>query len=83
MADLKKACKKATDKTWGSNQVPELTKCRDELGDFSTETNLQGVKDKLLEAAAALKAFRKLMPSKAWKKAHKQHREVWPERRPS
>lgn len=54
-ADMKKACKKATDTTWGATELTELAKSRDDLEEFSTETDLNGVKDKLLEAAAALK----------------------------
>ena len=56
VADVKKACKKATDTTWGATELKDLSKSRDDLEELSTDTDLKDVKDKLLEAAAALKA---------------------------
>lgn len=56
-----KACKKATDKSWGAAELQDLTRCRDELEDLSVDCHLQGIKDKLIEAGAALKASKKAM----------------------
>eukprot|EP00435_Cladocopium_sp_Y103_P070671 s225_g35.t1 len=61
VADLKKACKKAKDATWGAHELQALTKSRDDLEDLATDGELEGIKSKLLEAAAALKNFKKLL----------------------
>ena len=65
VADLKKACKKAQESSWGVSELQTLSKCRDDLEDLSCDCELQGVKEKLLEAASALKASRKLMQRQA------------------
>ena len=46
VAEMKKACKKATDKSWGAAELQDLTRCRDELEDLSVDCHLQGIKDK-------------------------------------
>ena len=61
VADMKKACKKASDKSWGAAELKDLCRCRDELEDLSVDCELQGIKEKLLEAAASLKASKEAM----------------------
>ena len=62
VADMKKARKKASDKSWGAS---ELKNRRDELEDLFVDCELQGIKEKLLEAAASLKAAKETMSSLA------------------
>ena len=61
VADLKKACKKAKDASWGADVLQALIKSRDSLEDLATDGELEGIKNHLLEAASALKAFKKLL----------------------
>ena len=61
VADLKKACKKAKDASWGADVLQALIKSRDSLEDLATDGELGGIKNHLLEAASALKAFKKLL----------------------
>ena len=60
VADLKKACKKASSSDWGKHELANLSKCRDELEDLQMDC-LESVKEKLLQSAAALKASKKLI----------------------
>ncbi|CAK9070467.1 unnamed protein product [Durusdinium trenchii] len=60
VADLKKACKKASSSDWGKHELANLSKCRDELEDLQMDC-LESVKEKLLQSAAALKASQKLI----------------------
>ena len=61
VADLKKVCKKAKDASWGADVLQALIKSRDSLEDLATDGELEGIKNHLLEAASALKAFKKLL----------------------
>ena len=61
VADLKEACKKATDASWGQDVLQALIKTRDTLEDLATDGELAGIKSHLVAAAAALKAFKTLM----------------------
>ena len=61
VADLKKACKKAKDASSGADVLQALIKSRDSLEDLATDGELEGIKNHLLEAASALKAFKKLL----------------------
>ena len=65
LAELKKACKKASDVKWGASELQNLSRCREELEDLSCDCELQGIQNKLLQAATALKASRQLMKAKA------------------
>lgn len=65
VAEMKKACKKASDKSWGAAELQNLCRCRDELEDFSVDCELQGIKEKLIDAAASLKASKEAMRSLA------------------
>lgn len=55
VAELKKACKKATTFDWGAPELANLTAVRDQLEDLAVDADLVEVQEKLLEAAAALK----------------------------
>ena len=63
ISDFSKACKKASDSTWGSQEIKNLKSSRDELEDLLGETDLEKMKEGLCRAAKSMKAARTLLCS--------------------
>ena len=61
LSDLKKACKKATDTTWGKDEMAQLTTMREELEDLQVDSDFENLKKKLVEAAQVLRKAKKLL----------------------
>ena len=63
VADLKKACKKAPEVSWGQEELRNLEQLRSQLEDMQLDTDLQDVKNTLVDCAKWLKAAKALFQS--------------------